>query len=255
LSWSGFKDHTGFGDGESCDWRETSMATAQSNGRAISLNEVSFSMDPVIPLEQERLEKIRRLGSSKFNYWFGYVANVSLVVWLVSHAWHGGRMGGAQFAALAILGLLSWTLAEYLLHRYVYHVWSSFLTAGHALHHARPTDLIGVPWYLTTIAIIGIFVLLSSFLHAASVGVVMGFNWLGYIFYCICHHASHHWDVKRGWLERMKRHHLAHHGHPDHNWGFTTPFWDVFFRTYLDRGRIGMPTRSSPPERSRGVQA
>jgi len=188
------------------------------------------------------------LGSSTFNYWFGYVANISLVAWLVSHAWRDGQLllGGAKFVLLAFVGLLSWTLAEYLLHRYVYHAWSSFLSVGHALHHRNPNDLIGVPWYLTTIIVIAVFALLSILFRASIVGVVMGFNWLGYIFYCICHHGSHHWNTKRGWLNKMKRHHLAHHGHPEFNWGFTTPWWDVVFRTYYDRGKVAARSSSRP---------
>ena len=72
-----------------------------------------------------RTELIRKLGSSTFNYWFGYVANLSLVVWLVSHAFSGGRalLGPGELLAYAATGLLAWTLAEYLLHRYIYHLW------------------------------------------------------------------------------------------------------------------------------------
>src|SRR5947209_2889801 len=39
----------------------------------------------------DRTDLIRRLGSSTFNYWFGYVANMALVAWLVSHAFAHGR--------------------------------------------------------------------------------------------------------------------------------------------------------------------
>jgi sterol desaturase/sphingolipid hydroxylase (fatty acid hydroxylase superfamily) len=186
-----------------------------------------------------RSDLIRRLGSSTFNYWFGYVANVSLVVWLVSHAFSGGRalLPPLPFAAFAAVGLLSWTLTEFLLHRYVYHLWPSFLTEGHALHHKNPRALIGVPWYLTTIAIVLAYELLAIPLRPSSTGVVMGFNWLGYILYCVAHHGSHHWAFKNRWLKKMKRHHLLHHAHPEYNWGFTTPLWDRLFRTHYDRAR------------------
>lgn len=203
-------------------------------------------------LDAKRVEGIRRLGSSTFNYWFGYVANITLVVWLASHAWQGGhlRLPLSSFIAVATAGLLSWTLAEYLLHRYVYHQWSTFLSVGHALHHARPRDLIGIPWYLTTIILLVVFGLLASLFSHAVVGVAMGFNWLGYIFYCICHHGSHHWNTRRGWLKKMKLHHLAHHGHEQFNWGFTTPIWDIAFGT-LYRGR---GTAKKLPRSARGAE-
>jgi len=186
-----------------------------------------------------RTELIRKLGSSTFNYWFGYVANLILVVWLVSHAVSHGRtlLGPFELLAYAAAGLLAWTLAEYLLHRYIYHLWTSFLTEGHALHHATPRAHIGVPWYLTAIALVLAFELLVIPLRPASTGVVMGFAWLGYVFYCITHHGSHHWSYKHGWLKKMKRHHLIHHAHPEYNWGFTTPLWDHAFGTHYDRAR------------------
>jgi sterol desaturase/sphingolipid hydroxylase (fatty acid hydroxylase superfamily) len=194
--------------------------------------------------ENSRTEFIRRLGSSTFNYWFGYVANVSLVVWLVSHAFSHGRalLTPVEMVAYAVTGLLSWTLAEFLLHRYIYHVWQSFLSEGHALHHDKPRALIGVPWYLTTIALVLLYEVLSIPLRPSSTGVVMGFCWLGYVFYCITHHASHHWSLRRGWLKKMKRHHLLHHAHPEYNWGFTTPIWDYVFGTHYDRRKV----RSEP---------
>jgi sterol desaturase/sphingolipid hydroxylase (fatty acid hydroxylase superfamily) len=195
-------------------------------------------------------ELIRKLGSSTFNYWFGYVANLTLVAWLVSHAFARGhaRLGGLELLAFAATGLLAWTLAEWLLHRYIYHLWQSFLSYGHSLHHDDPRALIGVPWYLTTIAIVLLFELLAIPLRPSSTGVVMGFAWLGYVFYCITHHGSHHWRHPRGWLKRMRRHHLLHHAHPDYNWGFTTPLWDHVFGTHYDRARrAGTPMRSAPP--------
>jgi sterol desaturase/sphingolipid hydroxylase (fatty acid hydroxylase superfamily) len=194
-------------------------------------------MSTTVSNQTPRTELIRKLGSSTFNYWFGYVANISLVIWLVSHG--VGRAGAdltpLAFAAYAVVGLFSWTLAEFVLHRYAYHLWTSFLTEGHALHHAKPRALIGVPWYLTTIALIALFEGLAVPLRASSTGVVMGFAWLGYILYCVAHHGSHHWAFKNRWLREMKRHHLLHHAHPTYNWGFTTSLWDHVFGTHYDR--------------------
>jgi sterol desaturase/sphingolipid hydroxylase (fatty acid hydroxylase superfamily) len=189
--------------------------------------------------DDSRTELIRKLGSSTFNYWFGYVANISLVVWLVSHAFARGHLtlSPAAFVGIAVTGFVSWTLAEFLLHRYIYHLWTSFLTEGHALHHKSPRALIGVPWYLTTIIVVLVFELVALPLRASSTGVFMGFCWLGYILYCVAHHGSHHWSFKSGWLKKMKRHHLLHHAHPEYNWGFTTPLWDHVFGTHYDRAR------------------
>jgi sterol desaturase/sphingolipid hydroxylase (fatty acid hydroxylase superfamily) len=197
-----------------------------------------------------RTELIRRLGSSSFNYWFGYVANLSLVGWLVSHAFARGhaQLGVIAFVGFAVTGLFAWTLAEWLLHRYVYHEWSSFLTEGHALHHESPRAEIGVPWYLTTVLVVLAFELLTLLpLRSSSIGVVTGFAWLGYVIYCITHHGSHRWAYRSGWLKKMKRHHLLHHAHPAYNWGFTTSLWDHVFGTHYDRARKASdPSRAEP---------
>jgi sterol desaturase/sphingolipid hydroxylase (fatty acid hydroxylase superfamily) len=202
---------------------------------------------------EARTDLIRRLGSSTFNYWFGYVANLALVIWMVSHAFSLGgeahpRMSGVAFAVEAAVGLFAWTLAEYLLHRYMYHAWPSFLSEGHTLHHQRPRDLIGIPWYLTTVGIIVIFKLVSWPFDPAATGVVMGFCWLGYIFYCVTHHGSHHWRLRRGWLKTMQMHHLIHHGHDESNWGFTTTLWDHVFGTYYRRPVQPRPARAEPAD-------
>jgi sterol desaturase/sphingolipid hydroxylase (fatty acid hydroxylase superfamily) len=180
-------------------------------------------------------EFVRRLGSSKFNYWFGYVANLSLVAWLLSHVVVGGQLvlSPGALVGYAIAGFVSWTFSEYVLHRYVYHVWPSFLSVGHDLHHQKPRELIGVPWWLTTIILVAIYEGLAYFFSPATTGVVMGLNWFGYILYCISHHGSHHWSFRNAWLRWAKKNHQLHHAYPDYNWGFTTPIWDVVFRTSL----------------------
>jgi sterol desaturase/sphingolipid hydroxylase (fatty acid hydroxylase superfamily) len=185
----------------------------------------------------DRRELVRRLGSSRFNYWFGYVANVGLVVWLASQAWRGGRgaPGAVGLVGLALGGLLFWTMAEYLLHRYVYHELPSFLSVGHGLHHASPRAHIGVPWWLTTVLVVAVFLLVQRWLDPAALGVFMAACWSGYLLYCIAHHGSHRWRFRSRWLRNMRRRHLIHHARVRYNLGFTTALWDRVFGTYLDR--------------------
>ncbi len=179
---------------------------------------------------------VRRLGSSPFNYWFGYLANAGLIVGLAAQARAGGTLLLSPLAlvALAIGGIFTWTLAEYLLHRYVYHELPSFLRVGHGLHHATPRAQIGVPWWLTSMIVLGVFFLVSRVLDPAAVGVFLAATWLGYVLYCIAHHGSHRWRLRNRWFRNMRRRHLIHHGRPDRNLGFTTALWDRVFGTYHD---------------------
>ena len=171
------------------------------------------------------------------------MANLTLILWLASHALRGGRLllDPLTLALLAGGGLLVWTLAEYLLHRFAYHQVPSFLSVGHGMHHATPRATLGVPWWLTTVLVVAAFFLASRLLDPAAVGVFLGACWLGYVLYCIAHHGSHRWRFRSRWLREMRRRHLIHHAHPRYNLGFTTALWDRVFGTYRDGKALRWP--------------
>lgn len=189
-------------------------------------------------------EYVRKLGSSRFNYWFGYVANITLVLWLVHYGVVGTHAQRPLWALFySALGLLTWTFLEYVLHRYVYHEVQSFLSVGHGLHHDAPKELIGVPWYLTSLIVVAVFKACTQLFAPGPTGLWMGFAWLGYVGYCLLHHGSHHWRFEWNYLRQMKRHHLVHHAFPETNWGFTTSLWDRVFGTY----KAPKPSRRTQP--------
>lgn len=175
---------------------------------------------------------IHRLSSSVFNYWFGYVSNILLVIWLGSRAVVGGAsLSAAGWVAGIVGGLLLWTLLEYFLHKWLYHDIESPLREGHVLHHDAPTALLGVPWWLTAVVVVAVFYGLATFLDPAATGVVMAATWLGYIGYCAIHHLIHHARWTNRWFVDLRRHHLLHHAKDNVNWGITTDLWDRVFRT------------------------
>jgi hypothetical protein len=176
---------------------------------------------------------IRRLSSSRFNYYFGYVANISLVVWLASRAMAGGQsqLSAAGWAGALLTGFVIWTLSEYFLHKWLYHDVPSPLQVGHRLHHDEPMALLGVPWWLTSIILVLVFRGLASVFNPALTGAIMAFTWLGYIGYCAMHHWLHHARWQWKWFVALRRHHLLHHAKDNVNWGITTDLWDRVFRT------------------------
>lgn len=178
-------------------------------------------------------DTIRRLSSSVFNYWFGYVSNITLVTWLASRAFTGGasKLSAAQWASTIVGGLLLWTLLEYFLHKWLYHDIESPIRDGHFIHHDEPMALLGVPWYLTVVVIVAVYYGLSYIANPAITGAVMAFTWLGYIGYCAMHHALHHARWNNRWFMNLRRHHLLHHAKDNVNWGITTNLWDRVFRT------------------------
>ncbi|WP_018607440.1 sterol desaturase family protein [Uliginosibacterium gangwonense] len=133
--------------------------------------------------------------------------------------------------ALVLVGLLSWSLIEYLLHRFVLHGMQPF-RRWHAAHHQRPKALIYTPTIMSA-AMIFFLVFMPTFgvmgLWSASsffLGVLVG-----YFAYSVTHHAIHHWQFNSLWLKQRKHWHALHHRRLDKPgyYGVTNSFWDRVF--------------------------
>lgn len=126
----------------------------------------------------------------------------------------------------ALAGLVAWSLAEYLVHRFVLHRRASVFWPEHMKHHKEPLADVGVPLYIAVplgigLAFIGGYFFLGAF--------------LGYVAYVTVHEAMHReiWPIKEGHLlYRQKLRHDLHHQGFHANYGVTSPVWDVVFDTY-----------------------
>jgi len=158
-----------------------------------------------------------------------FVAVALLAAFVVSHAAPNLQWRGA---ALVMAGLASWSLIEYLLHRFVLHGVQPF-RGWHEAHHARPHALICTPTLLSA-ALILVLVFLPAWswgglwqASALVLGVVAG-----YLAYAVIHHAMHHWRGRRGWLAGRKRWHaLHHHASLQGCYGVSSGLWDRVFAT------------------------
>ena len=139
----------------------------------------------------------------------------------------------AEILAFALLGLMAWTLVEYVLHRFVLHGIPPF-KAWHAEHHRRPRALIGTPTILSA-ALIAVLVFLPALvLSDLWRACALTFGLLtGYFVYAVVHHATHHWRADNAWLRQVKRHHSLHHSSiaAPSRYGVSSPFWDFVFGT------------------------
>jgi cyclopropane-fatty-acyl-phospholipid synthase len=137
-----------------------------------------------------------------------------------------------QAAACVAAGAAAWSLAEYLLHRWVLHGLQPF-KRWHALHHAQPRALIATPTALT-VALFGLLVAAPALWleplwrgFALTLGVLAG-----YLAYTVTHHAVHQWHGGGAWLRRHRRWHALHHHAGAHTcYGVSSIFWDRVFGT------------------------
>ncbi|HET9754430.1 MAG TPA: sterol desaturase family protein [Myxococcales bacterium] len=156
--------------------------------------------------------------------------------------WRAGQsMGAGAIAAWAALGAFSWTLLEYLLHRWVFHFKpdpaselqrdASWLI--HGIHHDYPWDRDRLVMPPTVTALIAVavwfgFRWLGAVEHAWFAGLVGGYVW-----YDLTHYYLHHAAPTTAAGKWLRRYHLVHHFQtPDVRYGITTPLWDFVFGTY-----------------------
>ena len=138
---------------------------------------------------------------------------------------------GLEIAALVWLGLGSWTVIEYVMHRFVLHGLQPF-RRWHMAHHQQPAARIYKTATLS-VALIAMLVMFPALLLAdrwLSSALTLGLL-TGYFGYVITHHAIHHWRNDNTWLNQRKRWHLLYHHHSDQPgcYGVTSGFWDHVF--------------------------
>ncbi len=168
----------------------------------------------------------------KFLYFgdFGVIPVAVLLFAGLTFAERGLAAAPAWTLSLAV-GIVIWTLVEYLIHRFVYHN-APILTALHDAHHREPAAFVGVPSFLSSGLIVAVCYLpLRGLDPTVASGFTSGML-IGYAGYMFVHHATHHFSIQPGdWLYEARVRHMAHHYHDDANFGVSVGFWDRVFRT------------------------
>ena len=137
-----------------------------------------------------------------------------------------------------LLGLLIFSLAEYLIHRYVFHFGDyrnvkSWQSKIHGVHHDFPSDKerLALPIPLALGISLLLFFLLQFMLGDIAYGLFSGFI-SGYGAYFLIHYLIHTRKPPKNNLRVLWRNHHIHHHVDEHKaFGVTSPFWDWIFRT------------------------
>ena len=196
---------------------------------------------------------IRLFKSSLLEFFTHIHPAVVVIIWLPVAVFFLGRaiIGlGASISWVVIpgafvLGVFLWTLAEYLVHRFVFHYdpkgerMQKFFFLFHGVHHAQPqlkTRLVMPPVLSIPMAIVfyGLFSLCFGTLLAMPYLIAPTFSGfiLGYLTYDLLHYATHHWPMRAGYLKFLKRYHMTHHfKNPNAYYGVSSPLWDMVFKT------------------------
>lgn len=184
--------------------------------------------------ETPLIERFSRIHpATPFVFWLPVLA-------YLGYRAHENGITPATSAALALGGLLVWTLTEYTLHRYVFHYvgprpWQRRVHfVLHGVHHDFPQDAdrLVMPLGASVPMGVGFYLLFRLLLGAALVDpFFIGFG-LGYLAYDGTHYAIHHFRMSSRYGRWIKRHHMIHHHTGlDARWGVSTPLWDWVFGT------------------------
>ena len=157
--------------------------------------------------------------------------------------WLGIKMGsGFTVSSIVVYffaGLMFWTLAEYGLHRYLFHLADdAFPGSGrlayvlHGIHHEYPNDaqrtlLPFVPKLILSAIFFGLFLVI---LGNAGAYFASGFTF-GYYMYSIMHYSIHRFKAPKFLKPLWEHHHRHHHLDQEKAFGVSSTFWDRIFRT------------------------
>jgi sterol desaturase/sphingolipid hydroxylase (fatty acid hydroxylase superfamily) len=142
------------------------------------------------------------------------------------------NFAGVYRVHLVLAGVAAWTLVEYLVHRVGYH-WFPTGRRLHGRHHDHPNNLGQERSSLSTpLLAFPIWLLLIAAAGEKNGSAIFAGLLFGYLVYISIHHAVHRWPIEaNSWLYSAKMRHLRHHRFENCNYGVTTIFWDVVFRT------------------------
>ena len=139
---------------------------------------------------------------------------------------------------LFIVGILTWSLTEYLMHRFLFHyqptseVGKRLHFIFHGVHHDYPNDakrLVMAPAVSVPLAFLYYFIFRMILGEQQVAPFFSGFV-LGYLFYDMTHYAIHHFSFKGGLWMKLKTHHMIHHyKDDDHGYGVSSKLWDIIF--------------------------
>ncbi len=177
---------------------------------------------------------------SKVPFYVPLIVYIPVILFFGWKALWVARMGVLSFIGWYAAGLMSWTLIEYVLHRFVFHfhprsAWGRRIHfIFHGVHHDYPNDakrLVMPPSASIPLAVL-FYLLFDLLLPQDQLYAVFPGMLTGYLIYDMSHYAFHHHTFKNPLLKRLKKHHMLHH-YADETRGFgvSSALWDKIFRS------------------------
>lgn len=156
-------------------------------------------------------------------------------------------IAGSGIFVLMVAGIFTWTLAEYLLHRFFFHIPAKtpllqrLYWVIHGIHHDYPNDskrLVMPPAVSIPLAVFFFMIFSLMFGNALVYPFYAGFV-SGYLLYDTTHYATHHFRMRGRLGQWLKQHHMRHHYQDNRKaFGVSSTVWDHVFRTMPEKKNI-----------------
>jgi sterol desaturase/sphingolipid hydroxylase (fatty acid hydroxylase superfamily) len=171
---------------------------------------------------------------------------IVVIAGLVYYAFAYTNLNPVLIPFLFIAGVLSFTLIEYLVHRYVFHMPTDSERKKiiqhkiHGLHHEYPKDKtrLAMPPILSITLASTFFLLFYVMMNVMVFGFLPGFM-AGYTMYISIHYIIHAYPPPNNFFKQLWINHAVHH-YKDGNaaFGVSSPLWDYVFGTMPNRKNI-----------------
>ncbi|XP_062094540.1 dihydroceramide fatty acyl 2-hydroxylase FAH2-like [Humulus lupulus] len=145
-----------------------------------------------------------------------------------------------EIALMVGLGIFIWTLLEYTLHRFLFHIetksyWGNTIHyLLHGCHHKHPMDGLRLvfPPAATAVLLTPFWNMVKLFATPSTTPALFGGGLLGYVMYDVTHYYLHHGQPSKDSLRHLKKYHLNHHFRiQNKGFGITSSIWDRVFGT------------------------
>lgn len=172
------------------------------------------------------------------------IVYIPLIIYMLYDSYAFQNLLLKQVVICFFVGVFLWTLMEYILHRFVFHIDENLPDNQyaillhyllHGIHHAFPMDRyrLVLPPILGIILIMIIkysyIFLFDEFSLPFEAGTLFG-----YVLYDMTHYFIHHITFSGGYYKFLKKYHVLHHyKNPSLGFGVSQHFWDKVFGTVL----------------------
>lgn len=172
---------------------------------------------------------------------------IPIIAFMLYYSNAGKGLSALQTTLTFFAGMFSWSLFEYLIHRFVFHYMAESERAMrivyiiHGNHHEYPRDkerlfMPPVPSLILASTIFSVMYAFGWMIGFA--GLVFAFFpgfILGYLIYGTMHYAIHAWNPPFKWMKPLWRnHHLHHYKNVEQGFGVSSTLWDHVFGTMFD---------------------